>query len=59
MDANVATSFRSNGNGYAPRGGGMSHVQLPLPLAHSAEHGEVFTSETYLDVETAASDVIF
>lgn len=41
MDANVATSFRSNGNGYGPRGGGVSHTQLPLPLAHSGEHGEV------------------
>ena len=41
IDANVATSFRSNGNGYGPRGGGVSHVQLPLPLAHSGEHGEV------------------
>lgn len=44
----MATSFRGNGNGYAPRVGGVSHVQLPLPLAHSAEHGEVFASETYL-----------
>ncbi|KAG0581145.1 hypothetical protein M758_4G231900 [Ceratodon purpureus] len=41
IDANVATSFRSNGNGYGPRGGGVSHVQLPLPLAHSGEHGEM------------------
>uniref|UniRef100_A0A7I4DCE4 Class III HD-Zip protein n=1 Tax=Physcomitrium patens TaxID=3218 RepID=A0A7I4DCE4_PHYPA len=40
IDANVATSFRSNGNSYA-RGGGVSHVQLPLPLAHSGEHGEI------------------
>lgn len=41
MDANLATSFRSNGNGYAPQGGGVSHVQLPLPLPNSGEHGEV------------------
>ena len=46
MDASVATSFRSNGNGYGPRGGGVSHVQFPLPLAHSGEHGEVRTVET-------------
>jgi homeobox-leucine zipper protein len=45
MDASVATSFRSNGNGYGPRGG-VSHVQLPLPLAHSGEHGEVRRVET-------------
>ncbi|XP_073392827.1 homeobox-leucine zipper protein HOX32 isoform X1 [Physcomitrium patens] len=41
MDANLATSFRSNGNGYAPQGGGVSHVQLPLPLPNSGEHGEI------------------
>lgn len=38
-------SFRSNGNGYVPRGGGVSHVQLPLPLAQSGECGEVQTWE--------------
>lgn len=47
IDANVATSFRSNGNSYA-RGGGVSHVQLPLPLAHSGEHGEVLYLGTCL-----------
>ncbi|XP_024390752.1 homeobox-leucine zipper protein HOX32 isoform X2 [Physcomitrium patens] len=40
IDANVA-SFRSNGNGYVPRCGGVSHVQLPLPLAYSGESGEI------------------
>lgn len=41
IDANAATAFRSNSNGYISRGGSLSHVQLPLPLAHSGDHGEV------------------
>jgi len=60
MDANVTTSFRSNGNGYAPRGVGVSHVQVPLPLAHSVEHGEVlFTSETLVGVDIPILNMIF
>nr|ABG73239.1 class III HD-Zip protein HB14 [Physcomitrium patens] len=40
-DMDDMASFRSNGNGYVPRGGGVSHVQLPLPLAQSGECGEI------------------
>lgn len=40
IDANAATAFRNTSNGQISRGG-MSHMQLPLPLAHSGEQGEV------------------
>lgn len=40
IDANAATAFRNTSNGQISRGG-MSHMQLPLPLAHSGEQAEV------------------
>lgn len=40
IDANAATAFRNSSNGQVSRGG-MSHMQLPLPLAHSGEQAEV------------------
>lgn len=43
IDANAATAFRSTSNGHVSRAGGVSHVELPLPLAHSGEQGEVNT----------------
>jgi homeobox-leucine zipper protein len=39
IDANAATAFRNSSNGQVSRGG-MSHMQLPLPLAHSGEQAE-------------------
>ena len=46
IDANAATVFRNSSNGHVSRGG-MSHVQLPLPLAHSGEQGEVSLLSLY------------
>jgi len=48
IDAHTATAFRNNSNGQVSRGG-MSHTQLPLPLAHSGE-GEVSLLSLFLSI---------